>query len=187
MEHMDGTDHFERRLTRLMRESEQYAPFEPRHRQRLRAGVRARRRVRAAQRTAGSALVVATLGLGLLFLPGRHVRNEPGAPVPRPDSVPSPSVPSPSFSSPPGATPSAAPSTRGAPTSDADPATVPPLTTTVPPAATTRWPSSSIPTTSPVSQSPPGTSATPTAPPPTETSRTGPTGHLVHNAEKDRT
>ncbi|NEA48735.1 hypothetical protein G3I35_21325, partial [Streptomyces sp. SID10815] len=35
----DGTHPFERRLTVLMRDSERHAPFEPRHRERLWAGV----------------------------------------------------------------------------------------------------------------------------------------------------
>ncbi|MET9017170.1 hypothetical protein ABZX74_40905, partial [Streptomyces olivaceoviridis] len=43
----DGTDRFERELTRLMQRAEQPVPFEARHREALRAGVRTRRRGRA--------------------------------------------------------------------------------------------------------------------------------------------
>ncbi|MEU0674595.1 hypothetical protein ABZ330_17215 [Streptomyces sp. NPDC006172] len=87
-------DHFERELAQLMRDSHEYVPFEPRHRDRLRSGVRARRRTRMAQRTVGCALVVAGFGLGFLLLPRDDpAENRPQAPQPRPVSSPvSPSV-----------------------------------------------------------------------------------------------
>ncbi|NED71490.1 hypothetical protein G3I51_03805, partial [Streptomyces sp. SID9944] len=66
--HVERREQFEQRLVVLMRDSEQYAPFEPRHRERLRAGVRARHRARAARRVAGSALAVVGLGLGVALL-----------------------------------------------------------------------------------------------------------------------
>ncbi|WSQ07121.1 hypothetical protein OG604_04895 [Streptomyces sp. NBC_01231] len=77
-------DHFERELSRMMRDTQEHAPFEPRHRQRLRSGVRSRHRARVAQRAVGSALVVAGLGIGFWLLPHDPAENRPQAPLPRP-------------------------------------------------------------------------------------------------------
>ncbi|MEV7130857.1 hypothetical protein [Streptomyces sp. NPDC093260] len=182
-EHAAQREQFEQRLVVLMRDSEQHAPFEPRHRDRLRAGVRARHRARAARRVVGSALAVAGLGLGVaLFLPGRPVHEEPGAPaVPRPASVPSAPVPPSTSPSYPPTTAPAPPDTAAAPdTSASGRPTSEPLT--APP------PSTSLPATGPVTQSPPDPGATRTEPPPssvgtfrtgtspTETSLAGPSG-----------
>ncbi|MFF8596611.1 hypothetical protein ACF061_35310 [Streptomyces sp. NPDC015220] len=164
---VDRTDRFELRLTRLMREGEQYTPFEPRHRERLRAGVRARRRARAARRAVGSLLAVAGIGLGLLLLPDRHVRTEPSAPVPRPVSVPS--------SSPPATTPPPdAPASRTPSSADTTAPPTPGRTRGTPPAGTT------MPATSPASygaaQGPFGTGAARSEPPPAASSLAGTPG-----------
>ncbi|MFF3741079.1 hypothetical protein [Streptomyces sp. NPDC002566] len=99
-------DHFERELAQLMRDSQEYVPFEPRHRDRLRSGVRARHRTRVARRTVGCALVVAGLGLGFLLLPHDDpAENRPQAPRPRP--VSSPASPSATPTRTPDASPSA--------------------------------------------------------------------------------
>src|SRR5690242_14653113 len=62
-------DHFERELARMMRDTQEYTPFEPAQQDRLRTGVLVRRRVRAAQKAVGSVLVAAGLGVGLVLLP----------------------------------------------------------------------------------------------------------------------
>ncbi|MEW2296037.1 hypothetical protein ABZ719_25590 [Streptomyces sp. NPDC006743] len=98
-------DHFERQLTRMMRAAEEHAPFEARHRERLWAGVRARRRARTAQRAVGSLLAVAGVGVGVFLLPGTRAGVEPAAPVPRPASSPLPSPSFPGTSPAPGFTP----------------------------------------------------------------------------------
>ena len=103
----EGADAFEQRLARLMHGTLEPAPFEPRHREQLRAGVRTRRRVRTAYRAAGSAAVVAGLGLGLLLWPHQHTQVLPRAPgstgvcwcgprsSPRPTPPPTPPEPAP--------------------------------------------------------------------------------------------
>ncbi|GHH70857.1 hypothetical protein GCM10018793_05570 [Streptomyces sulfonofaciens] len=128
-------DHFERQLVRMMRDAEAPAPFEPRHRERLWAGVRVRRRKRAARRAVGSVLAVAGLSAGLFLLPGHVTRVEPGHPRPLPGTSPSPAVPPAvppatpdGASSFPPATPDGPP---GAPSSSGTPtATNPPATST---------------------------------------------------------
>lgn len=75
-------DHFERQLAQMMRSTREHSPFEPRHRERLRAGVRVRRRVRAAQQAIGSVVAVAGIALGVFLFPGTPVRSEPGSPRP---------------------------------------------------------------------------------------------------------
>ncbi|MFJ1545820.1 hypothetical protein [Streptomyces sp. NPDC088246] len=121
-------DHFERQLAQMMRDTEAPAPFEPKHRERLRAGVRVRSRRRAAQRAVGSVLAVVGLSVGLLLLPGHATRVEPSHPGPQPATSPSPSA-SPAT---PGASPSA-PSSSGNSTAPASPdgtaAITPPATT----------------------------------------------------------
>ena len=81
-------DHFERELARMMRDTQETTPFEPRHQLRLRSGVRAKRRVRTARKAVGSALAVAGIGLGFLLLPHDRVDNRPQAPLPRPAMSP---------------------------------------------------------------------------------------------------
>ncbi|MGW2089197.1 hypothetical protein [Streptomyces sp. NPDC001880] len=117
-------DHFERQLAHMMRDTEAPAPFEPKHRERLRAGVHARCRRRAAQRAVGSALAVVGLSVGLFLLPGHEPRFEPSHPGPRPTASLSSSTPP--------ATPDASPST---PPSTA-PASPNGTTETMPPPAT---------------------------------------------------
>src|SRR4051794_2526264 len=97
-------DHFERELTRMMRDAREHTAFEPRHRLRLRAEVRARRRARTAQKAVGSVLAVAGLGIGFFLLPHDRVENRPQAPLPRP--VTSPASPSPTTLPTPDASPS---------------------------------------------------------------------------------
>ncbi|MFD9219313.1 hypothetical protein ACFWDI_04615 [Streptomyces sp. NPDC060064] len=86
-------DHFERQLAQMLRDTEAPAPFEPRHQERLRAGVHVRSRRRAAQRAAGAALAVVGLSVGLFLLPGHATRVEPSHPRPQPATSPSPSAP----------------------------------------------------------------------------------------------
>ncbi|MEU0075369.1 hypothetical protein ABZ027_38435 [Streptomyces sp. NPDC006332] len=134
-------DHFERELSRMMRDTQEHAPFEPRHRQRLRSGVRSRRRARVAQRAVGCALAVAGLGIGFFLLPRDPVENRPQAPLPRP--VTSPAAPTTT----PTRTPDAPPSRSSAappPTATADPTvggTVGPSETPTMPGNATRPPS----------------------------------------------
>ncbi|MFF3402869.1 hypothetical protein ACFYW6_30715 [Streptomyces sp. NPDC002659] len=93
-------DHFERRLAQMMRDTQEPASFEPKHRERLRAGISTRRRTRTAQRAAGSALAVAGIAVGLLLLPHASDRVEPSGPRPQPATSPSPSTPEVSPSAP---------------------------------------------------------------------------------------
>ncbi|RMB84061.1 cellulase [Streptomyces shenzhenensis] len=86
-------DHFERQLARMMHDAEEPAPFGPRHRKRLREGVSARRRARAAKRAVGSVLTLAGLSVGLFLLSGDPTRAEPGEPRPLPATRPSPPSP----------------------------------------------------------------------------------------------
>lgn len=101
-------DHFERQLAQLMRTTEERVPFHPEDRDRLHAGVRARRRTRAAQVGVGTLLAVGGIGLGLFLLPSAPDRVEPTAPRPAPvsgtttvpDLTPSPALESGPTSSP---------------------------------------------------------------------------------------
>ncbi|MFJ4622366.1 hypothetical protein [Streptomyces sp. NPDC088812] len=77
-------DQFERELARLMRDSRRDTPYEDRHRRRLRAAVRARRRTRAAWMATGSLLTAAALGAVLVVLAGTVARGGPAGPRPRP-------------------------------------------------------------------------------------------------------
>ncbi|MGY5100178.1 hypothetical protein [Streptomyces sp. 900105245] len=117
--HGDRHDHFERQLSRLMHSAREQASFDVRHQERLRAGVRTRRRVRAVRRAAGSVLAVAGLGLGLFLWPHGHIDDRPSAPHPRPLTEPSTTTSPPPT---PSATPSA-PATSEFPTPDGDPTT----------------------------------------------------------------
>jgi hypothetical protein len=89
-------EHFEQELARMMRDGQQDTPYEERHRARLRAGVRARQRVRRLWMATGSGMTVAGLGVGLLFLAGTFAQGGSSGPQPRPvtsaESVPSPST-----------------------------------------------------------------------------------------------
>ncbi|MEU3248782.1 hypothetical protein [Streptomyces sp. NPDC006875] len=96
-------DHFERELARMMRDAEEHTPFDPAQRNRLRTGIRDRRRVRSAQKAVGSVLAVAGLGAGLFLLPHTPDSDRPQAPLPltgrpSPDVTPmlSPTPPQPS-------------------------------------------------------------------------------------------
>lgn len=92
-------DHFEQELARMMRDSQEDTLYEDRHRDRLHAGVRARRRARAAWTATGSVLTVAGLGVGLMVLPSSFAQDGPTGPQRRPgtpaESVPMPSTPRP--------------------------------------------------------------------------------------------
>ncbi|MFE7776257.1 cellulase [Streptomyces sp. NPDC057445] len=121
-------DHFERQLAQMMRDTEAPAPFEPKHRERLWAGVRVRGRRRVAQRAVGSALAVVGLSVGLFLLPGHATRVDPSHPRPQPATSPSPSAPPAT----PDVSPSA-PSSSGTSTAPASPDGTAPIT---PPATT---------------------------------------------------
>ncbi|MGY5132480.1 hypothetical protein ACWGJW_08715 [Streptomyces nigrescens] len=92
-------DHFEQELARMMRDSQEDTLYEDRHRDRLHAGVRARRRARAAWAATGSVLTAAGLGVGLMVLPSSFAQDGPRGPQHRPgtpaESVPMPSRPRP--------------------------------------------------------------------------------------------
>lgn len=92
-------DHFEQELARMMRDTQEDTLYEDRHRDRLHAGVRARRRARAAWTATGSVLTVAGLGVGLMVLPNSFAQDGPTGPQRRPgtpaESVPMPSTPRP--------------------------------------------------------------------------------------------
>ncbi|MES4892999.1 hypothetical protein [Streptomyces sp. NPDC096012] len=175
-------DHFERQLTQLMHTREQVS-FGPGQRNRLRARVVARRRVRAARRAAGCVLAVAGLGAGLFLWPHGHTDDRPSAPRPRPlvspTSGPGPSpTPSGAASGPPSSSPTTQPPPdAGATTSD--PPSSPGSTAT-----TGRYPPSATATSSEGAVSSEGTVSpdeTTTAPatvspsgiPPSATSRSG--------------
>ncbi|XUL87965.1 hypothetical protein ACQ86D_15885 [Streptomyces galilaeus] len=113
---MDQMDPFERQLARMMRDTHEPVPFEPRHRERLHEGVRVRRRARVVRRTVGSALAVACVGIGLLLLPAGPTRVQPAEPHPRPATSPTSTGSAPT----PGETPTTSP-TSSATTSLADP------------------------------------------------------------------
>ncbi|MFC9635936.1 hypothetical protein ACFTY8_43775 [Streptomyces mirabilis] len=109
-------DHFERELARMMRDTQEYTPFEPAQQDRLRTGVLVRRRVRAAQKAVGSVLVAAGLGVGLVLLPHAPDRNQPQAPVPRPSAGSSSATITPSPTLPPSTSPTGSvPTTPTAP------------------------------------------------------------------------
>ncbi|AZS84601.1 hypothetical protein AB0465_28750 [Streptomyces griseoviridis] len=154
-------DHFERQLAQLMRTTEERVSFDSGQRARLRAGVKARRRMRAARLGVGTLLAVGGLGLGLFLLPAGHDRVEPSAPGPGqvtgPSSVQDP-TPGPTVGTgpSPGTSPSQPPSTTGV-------TDLPPTSASPPPtgSATSSAPSSAT-------SSPSGTSA------PTETGRSSP-------------
>lgn len=162
-------DHFEQQLARMMRNAEERASFEPTHRERLRAGVRARRRVRIAQRAVGSALAVAGLGVGLFLLPGGPTRAEPSDPRPRPATSPSPPAPDTAPDVSPTA-PSSSSATSSVPASpDRTATTLPPVTTGS--SVTSSDTASETPHGSTAATAPPSTSAPPSA---TETARNEP-------------
>lgn len=86
-------DDFERDLSRLMRDTQQHTPFEAEHRQRLHAGIRARRRARMLWKAGGSAVAVAGISVGLALLPGMLTRAQsPADHRPQPSTSPTSSV-----------------------------------------------------------------------------------------------
>ncbi|MFB6846864.1 cellulase [Streptomyces sp. NPDC056373] len=159
-------DDFERDLSRLMHDTRQHTPYEPAHRQRLHAGIRARRRSRLLWKAGGSAVAVAGLSVGLALLPSMFTRAQPADHRPRPvtspavspDSTPTSSAPTPST------TPTEQPET-----------TLPATTTTttggITPSRATSEPAEPAPTTTaPESR----TTSTPPAPPPSSPPTTAP-------------
>ncbi|TQK50748.1 hypothetical protein FBY35_1095 [Streptomyces sp. SLBN-118] len=118
----------------MMHEPQENTPFEPRDRNRLQAGVRARRRARTAWMAGGSVLAIAGLGVGLVVLPNAFAEDRPPAPQHRPVSTTKP-VPTPTPTEAPVPVPPAPPQTTGtvpAPTrtSSSRPVPVPPPTRT---------------------------------------------------------
>ncbi|TXC96530.1 cellulase [Streptomyces sp. ISID311] len=81
---------FEHELARMMRETQADTPFEDQHRQRLHAGVRARRRARTVWVATGSALTIAGLGVGLEVLPSAFAQGGPTVPHHQPTSTTAP-------------------------------------------------------------------------------------------------
>ncbi|MFI9049627.1 cellulase [Streptomyces sp. NPDC053427] len=81
---------FERELARMMRDTQANTPFEDQHRQRLQAGVRARRRARTVWMATGSALTIAGLGVGLEVLPSASAQGGPTIPHHQPTSTTAP-------------------------------------------------------------------------------------------------
>ncbi|MEU3954586.1 hypothetical protein AB0F45_20090 [Streptomyces achromogenes] len=137
-------DHFERRLAGLLRQDPEPEPFEPRHREALHAGVRARRRARAARRAAGCVLAGAGLGLVLVLWPHGPTDDRPAAP-PRPATSPAPTptptttpAPGVSVSEPPSRSPDFTPSAPSVTPTDTADSTPPEDTwsTSFPPTAT---------------------------------------------------
>ncbi|KAB1150118.1 cellulase [Streptomyces luteolifulvus] len=158
-------DHFERELSRMMRDAREHTPFEPAHQARLRSGVRARRRARAAQKAVGSVLAVAGLGIGFFLLPDSSVETRPQAPLPRPAASP--------------ASPTATPST----TADSAPS----ATVTAPPTGseTSAPPGGPATTGSSDTLSPdPGSDPTNTPPPTSDVTRNAPTPEATPTSEE---
>ncbi|MYT33875.1 MULTISPECIES: hypothetical protein [unclassified Streptomyces] len=81
---------FEHQLARMMRDTQANTPFEDQHRQRLQAGVRARRRARTVWMATGSALTIAGLGVGLEVLPSASAQGGPTVPQHQPTSTTAP-------------------------------------------------------------------------------------------------
>ncbi|WP_329493470.1 cellulase [Kitasatospora herbaricolor] len=77
-------DRFEQELVRMMREGQEETPYEDRHRDRLHAGVQARKRVRTAWKAAGSVLTATGLCVALLVVAGSFSRGGPAGPRPLP-------------------------------------------------------------------------------------------------------
>jgi hypothetical protein len=158
-------DHFERELARMMRDTQEFTPFEAEDRLRLRAGVRARHRVRTARKAAGSVLAVAGLGLGFFMLPHDQGDSGPQAPHPRPATSPVSPSPTPTDTpAPPSATSTASPTgATGLPSAPA----------TTPTSAGTSDTTTSAPRPTRTETALPGGTGTPTAPAtPTGTSST---------------
>ncbi|MFJ3442202.1 cellulase [Streptomyces sp. NPDC086081] len=150
-------DDFERDLSRLMRDTQQHTPYEAEHRQRLHAGIRARRRARMLWKAGGSAVAVAGISVGLALLPGMLTRAQPPAdhrpppatsPTSSVDTTPTTDAPEPSY------TPTQPESTAPATTSG-----------TVTPSGTPSATSGPTPTDAAPSPTGRSTSAPPTPPP----------------------
>ncbi|MEY9926275.1 hypothetical protein ABH926_000897 [Catenulispora sp. GP43] len=86
-------DDFEQDLIQMLRQPLDPQPFEPRHRERLWAAVRARRRARVRRIVAGSVVAAAACAVGLVLLP-RAVDAGPRPTIPPATSVPTPPLPS---------------------------------------------------------------------------------------------
>ncbi|KOX06126.1 hypothetical protein ADK65_02660 [Streptomyces sp. NRRL B-1140] len=163
-------DDFERDLSRLMHDTRQHSPYEPEHRQRLHAGIRARRRSRLLWKAGGSAVAVAGLGVGLALLPSMFTRAQPADHRPQPVTSPtaSPDITPTSPAPAPSTTPTELPETTLPATTTTTPTTTGGITpsgrTTEPadPAPTTRASERRTPPTTPA---PPPSSAPSTAPP----------------------
>ncbi|MFD8733835.1 hypothetical protein ACFV06_02830 [Streptomyces sp. NPDC059618] len=159
-------DHFERELARMMRDAQEHTPFEPAQQNSLRAGVRTRRRIRAAQKAVSCVLAAAGISVGLFLLPHPPDRDRPLGPVPRPTVTPTS----------PYATLSPTPSSDGEPTGTATSTSESPTGTSGPPdtPTTTGSPGSvssgpggrGTATTSPPATEPATPSSTPTSSPP---------------------
>ncbi|MGW0495346.1 cellulase [Streptomyces sp. NPDC003007] len=156
-------DDFERDLSRLMRDTRQPASYEPAHRQRLHAGIRARRRSRLLWRAGGSAVAVVGLSAGLALLPGMLTRAQPADHRPQPATNPTTS---------PDRMPTTEPSAPSSTPTD-QPATTQPATTTggVTPSGATSAPADSTPT---ARASESRTVSAPPTPPPSPTPTTAP-------------
>ncbi|MEU3852842.1 cellulase [Streptomyces sp. NPDC029554] len=153
-------DDFERDLSRLMRDTRQHTPYEAEHRQRLHAGIRARRRTRMLWKAGGSAVAVAGISVGLALLPGMFTRAQPPADHrPQPSTSPTVSVDTtPTTDAP-----------EPSPTPTRPESTAPTTTSGVTPSGTTSAPSDPAPGITPSTSR--STSAPPTPPPsPTPTS-----------------
>ncbi|MFD7704731.1 cellulase [Streptomyces caelestis] len=167
-------DDFERELSRMMRDSQQPAPFRSEHQERLYEGIRVRRRSRLLWRTGGSALAVAGLSVALALLPGADSRSLPADRGPLPATGP---TPPPGSTAPATSAPSADPSVSRPPTSTSgttDAGTTPPgyggtptsLPPSIAPGATGRDSTSPPATTAPataLSSTPPARSPSATA------------------------
>jgi hypothetical protein len=86
-------DDFEQDLIRMLRQPWDPQPFEPRHRERLWAAVRARRRARVQRIVAGSVVAAAACAVALVLLP-RAVDAGPRPTIPPATSVLTPPLPS---------------------------------------------------------------------------------------------
>lgn len=160
-------DDFERDLSRLMHDTRQHTPYEPAHRQRLHAGIRARRRSRLLWKAGGSAVAVAGLSVGLALLPSMLTRAQPADHRPQPATSPTAS---------PDGTPTTEPSATS-PTPTQQPETNLPATTTggITPSGTTSEPFDPTPT---ATASESRTGATTATPPPSPTPTTAPPSAL---------
>ncbi|MFD9685362.1 cellulase [Kitasatospora sp. NPDC059088] len=143
-------DDFEQELARMMRDTQENTPFETRHRERLQAGVRSRRRTKGALMAGGSLLLIAGVGVGL---PAAFAQDHATtAPASTPTATPTPAP-----TGTPTSTPTATPTPLGKPGTSTGAPTGTPTGTPAAPGG------SSIPTGTPTA--PGGSPVTPTATP----------------------